>query len=61
MTKCAMCQSMAEVEVSWPVTDGEQRHKVCDPCGHAIWGKISRDFSGTEACMSFTIEALESA
>ena len=57
--KCAMCSAMAEVEVSWPVTAGEQRHAVCDACGHMLWDKISSDFSGTEACMCFTIELLE--
>lgn len=57
-TKCAMCSAPAEVVVSWPVTDGEQRHKVCDACGHTIWNKISSDFGGTEACMGFSIEPL---
>lgn len=59
MKKCAMCSANAEVTVSWPATVRQQRHDVCDSCGHLIWDKISRDFSGTEACMGFTIEPLD--
>ena len=63
--KCAMCQSRAEVWVSWPITtEGEyrgdhQRHAACDACGHLVWDQISTKFSGTEACMCFTIEPIE--
>lgn len=56
--KCSMCPERAEVVVSWPVESGYQQHAVCDSCGHMIWDRISTQFSGTEACMGFSIERI---
>ncbi len=58
MSKCAMCQSNADVLISWPINNGEQKHKVCDSCGHSVWDRISKEFNGTEAYFCFTIEPL---
>lgn len=58
MTQCVMCEARAEVVISWPVSEGEQRHKVCDYCGNSVYDRISKEFSGTEAHLSFTIEPL---
>ena len=56
--KCAMCNAQAEVEVAWPVTDGEQRHQLCDVCAHDVWDQISTRFTGTEAYIAFSIQPL---
>jgi len=56
--RCVMCGSLAEVQVSWPVTGGVQSHAVCGSCGRSIWEKINRESSGTESCMCFSIELL---
>ncbi len=57
---CAQCGNKAEVICSWPASIA-QRHALCLSCGQSIWDKISTDFSGTEACMCFSIEPLSAA
>jgi hypothetical protein len=57
--KCAMCASTAVVQVSWPVSSGEQSHKVCDPCAHSLWDRLSSTYNGTEAFLGVSIAPLE--
>lgn len=60
MPKCETCQSQASVYVSWMnPQSGRQLHKVCDTCGQMLWNRIKGDFSGAEACASFSIEKIE--
>lgn len=56
--RCVMRNEYADVIVRWPVAGVVQERAVCQPCGQQVWDKISRDFSGTEACLCFTIMPL---
>lgn len=52
--RCAMCEKKAVVVVSWPASK-PQKHSVCDSCAHVIWDTLSKQHSGTEAFMGFTL------
>jgi protein-arginine kinase activator protein McsA len=55
---CDTCSKPATCKISWPLSKGYTQSNVCNACGQSIWKKLNKDFSGTEAVNSFTIEPL---
>jgi len=55
---CALCDRPGKAIISWPGSNGQQKHVVCVPCGTKIWDQIKRDFSGTAACDGLCVEHL---
>lgn len=55
--KCDSCSDKAEVKVSWLASKPQEAY-VCECCASAIWNKLSKDFSGTDAFSTFTVMPL---
>lgn len=57
MIKCEMCKEKASVKISW-FASIPQNACVCEWCAAMVWNRLSTQFSGTDAFMTFSIDTL---